>query len=245
YSGSGGLDIGLSNTGAIEIVGCVEWDSDACETLRRSVDKGITTVIEADIKELDVPDVLESIGRSSEEIDLIVGGPPCQAFSVFGKRRGLDDPRGNVILDFVRFVEEIHPKAFVMENVRGLLSMKHEGEKGGIYHLLIDAFNRLGYRVDVFVVNSVNYGAPQIRERVIFIGNRLQLVADFPEPTHSDKPMGDQQRFATLGDAIKGKKFRDQGIMDFSPRKKGYLEMIPEGGNWRSMPEEIQKESMG
>ena len=94
---------------------------------------------------------------------------------MFGKRKGLKDIRGRVIFDFVRFVEALQPKAFILENVRGLLSMKEteNGLKGGLLKRLCEEFNRCGYIVDTFVVNSVNHGAPQIRERVLLIGNRL------------------------------------------------------------------------
>jgi DNA (cytosine-5)-methyltransferase 1 len=109
---------------------------------------------------------------------------------------------------------------------------------------LEDVRARLGnvYRMDVFEVNAVNYGAPQIRERAIFVGNRLGTQVEFPQPTHGPG----QAPYATLGDALKGVKFREgEVIMDFSPRKKRYLEMIPPGGNWRALPESLQQESMG
>ena len=244
FSGAGGLDHGLERSGFIEIAGCVEMDVDSCNTLAENMGE-MTKVINADISEITVKEVLEQIGCNRDDIDLIVGGPPCQAFSVFGKRRGLDDKRGAVSVDFVRFVSEIRPKYFLMENVRGLMSMKLDGKKGGIYTMLVNKFNQEGYCVDVFVVNSVNYGAPEIRERVLIVGNRLDYKCHFPEPSHSDSPTESQKPFLTLGDAIRNVDFEDQGCMDFSERKKRYLAMIPQGGNWRSLPEDIQKESMG
>jgi DNA (cytosine-5)-methyltransferase 1 len=96
--------------------------------------------------------------------------------------------------------------------------------------------------MDVFEVNAVNYGAPQIRERAIFIGNRIGALVEFPQPTHGAGALP----FKTLGDALSqvGSE-RHPVIMDFSPRKKAYLSMIPEGGNWRCLPDELQRESMG
>jgi len=115
-----------------------------------------------------------------------------------------------------------------------------------------------GYHLDIFEVNSVNYGAPQIRERVLFIGNKYNLEIDFPNPTHGiadgESPKDPQlnlfdkkqmQPWKTLGDAIADIDEEQPIVLDFSPRKKSYLAMIPPGSNWRSLPEEKQQESMG
>ena len=121
-------------------------------------------------------------------------------------------------------------------------------EKGSLLNKIFEDFNKLGYHVDCFVVNSVNYGAPQVRERVLLIGNRFGYNASFPEPEFSNRPEDNLPPFKVLGNAISPKSgFEDPcpEVMDFSPRKLKYLSMIPEGGNWRSLPVEIQKESMG
>lgn len=252
FSGAMGLDIGLERTGRFETVACVEIESNSCETIRRNRDAGRLakhdlSIINADIRTLIPLKVLEQIGYEPNELDLIAGGPPCQAFSVFGKRKGLEDSRGRLIFEFIRFVESIRPRVFLMENVRGLLSMAvdAQSQKGSLLELIQKEFNKIGYRTDCFVVNSVNYGAPQIRERIIMIGNRFNLRANFLPPTHSDRSQDQLKPFAVLGDAIRGKPDPDPIVMDFSPRKKHYLSMIPPGGNWRSLPIELQKESMG
>ncbi|MBV1951040.1 MAG: DNA cytosine methyltransferase, partial [Cycloclasticus sp.] len=153
---------------------------------------------------------------------------------------------------------------FVMENVRGLLSMSIAPktkellndpnidpalfEKGSLLDSIFDKFNAIGYHVDCFVVNSVNYGAPQIRERIILIGNRFGYKAEFPLPQYSNREEDNLPPFVTLGDAIGPESgFKDYcpEVMNFSPRKLRYLSMVPEGGNWRSLPVDIQKESMG
>jgi DNA (cytosine-5)-methyltransferase 1 len=166
-----------------------------------------------------------------------------------------------MLFEFLRIIEEVRPKVFLMENVRGLLSMsivpkksqKNNDkipnsyfEKGSLVELLMKEFNNIGYHVDCFVVNSVNYGAPQIRERVIFIGNRYGYKTDFPPPLYSNRTEDGLPPFKTLGDAINNN-FRDPcpEVMNFSERKLKYLSMVPEGGNWRSLPVPIQKESMG
>lgn len=244
FSGAMGLDLGLEAAG-IELVGCLEYDRAAVDTIRKN--RPSLPVIHADISTTSAAQALKACRVKAKDIDLVVGGPPCQAFSVIGKRRGLADERGRMVFEFRRIVQEIQPKVFIMENVRGLHSMTIGGsnKKGSFYEALVKEFNDLGYAVDTFFVNAVNYGAPQIRERVILIGNRMGLKAKFPSPTHSDKPERGQKKFATLGDVLFKFKDPDPTIMDFSPRKKKYLEYVPAGGNWRSMPVDIQQESMG
>lgn len=244
FSGAMGLDLGLEASG-IEVMGCLEFDAAAVKTIRAN--KPLLPVLHRDISTISGDEILREIGCVRDEIDIVVGGPPCQAFSVIGKRRGLNDQRGRMVFEFARIVHEINPKTFIMENVRGLHSMtlKESSRKGSLYEALIKQFNDIGYAVDTFFVNSVNYGAPQIRERLVLVGNRLGRKTIFPSPTHSDKPVKGQRPFKTLGDVLKRFKDPDPSIMDFSERKKHYLSFVPEGGNWRSMPEDIQKESMG
>ena len=130
-----------------------------------------------------------------------MGGPPCQTFSTTGKRATVQDPRGTLLWQFLRYVQHFRPKMFVMENVRGLMSaalrhppIKDRPDKGGpplgpeeqpgsvIQSFLLDL--RYAYRIDAFEVNAVNYGAPQLRERAIFVGNRFNRLVEFPAPTH-------------------------------------------------------------
>lgn len=262
FSGAMGLDLGLEQAG-FETIACVEQDKAALKTIK--VNKPQLAIFEGSIVDCSVGKLNEITGIDDiSGIDLIAGGPPCQAFSVFGNRLGLEDARGQLIFEYMRMVEEIKPKVFIMENVRGLLSMsiipsakKKEllglfdeslFEKGSLVKKVADEFNALGYHVDCFVVNSANYGAPQIRERVFLIGNRYGLKAEFPEPEFSNRVEDDLPPFKTLGEAIgPDSSFVDPypEVMNFSPRKLKYLSMVPPGGNWRSMPEEIQKESMG
>ena len=135
-----------------------------------------------------------------------------------------------------------------MENVRGLHSIpERQGDAhGSLLRTIFREFEAIGYRVDCFVVNAVNYGAPQIRERVICIGNRFNAHAHFPAPLYSNRIEDDLPPFRTLGDAI-GEGFQDPDTdcMNFSPRKLKYLALVPPGGNWRSLPPELQKEAMG
>lgn len=225
-------------------------------------------------------EVLYACGIASGELDLLVGGPPCQSFSTAGKRGTVQDPRGTLLWQFLRFVDAMRPKFFLMENVRGLLSaalnhrhiadrpdkggppLKPEEEPGSVVRLFADDLQRIPgapYHMDCFEVNAVNYGAPQLRERALFIGNRFNVSVDFPDPTHgpevnaspiqsdlfSDATNYKLLPWRTMGDAIRNLTEDNPVIMDFSPRKKKYLRMIPPGSNWRSLPIEAQKESMG
>lgn len=281
FSGGMGLDLGLEQTGRFRVVACVEKEKAFCETIRSNHRAGRLDpdlkVFEGDISDLSPQALLDAVGLKPGEVDLVAGGPPCQSFSTAGKRASTQDPRGTLLWQYLRFIEAIQPKFFLMENVRGLLSaaLKHRTiakrpEKGGapleadeapgsVIRLFASDLQKLagcGYHMDCFEVNAVNYGAPQLRERALFIGNRFNAVASFPEPTHgapSVKPAVRTlfpeetrlQPWATLRDAIGDLRETSPTLMDFSPRKKGYLAMVPPGSNWRSLPVEVQKESMG
>jgi DNA (cytosine-5)-methyltransferase 1 len=242
FSGAMGLDIGLEESG-VEIRLAVDCDAAAAATIRANRPR--LAIIQEDLYTVSSHDLQRTFGTASP--DIIVGGPPCQAFSVYGRRRGIEDHRGAVIYEFARVVEDLRPKFFALENVRGFLSMSlpPSRTKGSLLGSLVDRFNQSGYRVDLFVVNSVNYGAPQIRERLLLIGNRVELEARFPVPTHSNRPRDGLLPFATLGDALAGFHDANPEVMDFSPRKKAYLAQVPPGGNWRLLPLDVQKEAMG
>lgn len=282
FSGAMGLDIGLERTGRFKVVGCVEKEPAFCDTIRSNQKAGRLhkelNLFENDISTLNPRDVLMTTGLRPGEVDLLTGGPPCQSFSTAGKRRTVQDPRGTLLWQYLRFVQVLKPKFFLMENVRGLLSaaLKHrvisqrpergglplepEEEPGSVVRLFAEDLQKISgaaYHMDCFEVNAVNYGAPQLRERAFFIGNRYNAIVDFPDPTHAaphfaeeqpslfDKPNGKLEPWKTLEDAIGGLTEMNPVLMDFSPRKKRYLALIPPGSNWRSLPMDLQKESMG
>jgi DNA (cytosine-5)-methyltransferase 1 len=285
FSGAMGLDIGLEKSGAFETLACVEKIPAFCKTIRANRDAGhlnnnTLQVYEGDISALDPNVLMRDLGLVPGELDLLVGGPPCQTFSTAGKRQTVQDPRGTLLWQFLRFVQALQPKFFIMENVRGLISAalehrpikkrpEHGGKRlsetethGSVVQMFLKDLTENGseYRIDCFEVNAVNYGAPQLRERALFVGNRMGHVVEFPQPTHGIQvnegekapQMGLFQAkkqqltpFRTLGDAIRGITEKSPVVMDFSPRKKSYLSLIPAGGNWRCLPLELQKESMG
>jgi DNA (cytosine-5)-methyltransferase 1 len=258
FSGAMGLDLGLEMAGFAAAL-CVENDPEAVSTIR--LNRPHLPIL-GDIRAVSGEQIRSASGLESQEIALVAGGPPCQSFSVFGNREGIADTRGQLLFEFLRVINELRPLTFIMENVRGLLSMPiipkarqdstamlsdpEQHAHGSLLRLLMRRFSEIGYRVDCYVVNVVNYGAPQIRERLICIGNRFGLAPDFPAPQYSNRPEDQLPPFRTLGDAI-GDGFVDPcpEVMNFSPRKLKYLAMVPPGGNWRSLPVEIQKESMG
>ncbi|MDP3961372.1 MAG: DNA cytosine methyltransferase [Pseudorhodobacter sp.] len=279
FSGAMGLDIGLDQTDRFELLATVEVEPSFCETISRNVKagriSGNPTVLCRDIAELSVEELLETIGLAPGDVDLLVGGPPCQSFSTAGKRQSVQDPRGTLLWHYLRFIEGLQPKLFLMENVRGLTSaalmhrpiakrpekggppLEPEEEPGSVIRLFSDDLQKIAggpYHMDCFEVNAVNYGAPQLRERALFIGNRFNMQIDFPSPTHGSQDVADAPDlfsrnellpWRTLGDALAGLNGPGDVIMDFSPRKKRYLDMVPPGSNWRSLPEEVQRESMG
>lgn len=284
FSGAMGLDIGLEQTGRFEVLACVEKEPSFCATIRANHSAGRLhkdlQVFEGDISDIDPATVLNACGLKRGELDVLVGGPPCQAFSTAGRRMATQDPRGTLLWQFLRFVDYMQPKFFLMENVRGLLSaaLKHRPiadrpEKGGlplesdelpgsVVRLFAEDLQSLesscgnGYHMDCFEVNAVNYGAPQLRERVLFVGNRFNAIVDFPDPTHGPSPSTSvqaslfdakkaNQPWRTLRDAIGELDDPGEVIMDFSPRKKSFLSLVPPGSNWRSLPVNLQQESMG
>jgi DNA (cytosine-5)-methyltransferase 1 len=279
FSGGMGLDIGVEQTGRLEVLACMEKVPAFCDTIRLNRDKGRTLtktlkVYEGDIRGFSPEQVMKELDLKPGDLDLLIGGPPCQTFSTTGRRATVQDPRGTLLWSYLNFIDVFQPKFFVMENVRGLMSaaLQHrpislrpekggppllpEEEPGSVVRQFVSDLHG-SYRLDCFEVNSVNYGSPQIRERSIFIGNRYNLIVDFPEPTHGfaeevagqqnlfDKESQQLKPFRTLRDALAGLSDTEPQVLDFSPRKKQYLSMIPPGGNWRCLPPEIAQESMG
>ncbi len=277
FSGAMGLDIGLEKTGRFEIVACLEKEKSFCDTIRANHKAGRLQpdlkIYEGDISNFDPLAILKECGLKPGELDLVVGGPPCQSFSTAGRRGTVQDPRGTLLWEYLRFIDAMRPKFFIMENVRGLLSaaLRHrpiakrrgavlepDEMPGSVVRLFAEDLQKISgspYHMDCFEVNAVNYGAPQLRERAIFIGNRYNTAVDFPDPTHGPeaasnvRTLFDEPKvlkpWRTLGDAIADINRSNDVIMDFSPRKKSFLERVPPGSNWRSLPVEVQQESMG
>lgn len=168
FAGAGGLSLGLQQAG-IEVVAAVEWDTDACATYRANVGDHMIERSILDVSPDELPDC-----------DLMAGGPPCQGFSFAGKRDP-NDPRNQLWREYWRIVEAKQPAFILIENVRGMLAMGEDKP-------LILAFAELGYRVMPYLVNAADYGVPQRRFRVFYIGNRLGLPNPCPTATHAQPP---------------------------------------------------------
>jgi DNA (cytosine-5)-methyltransferase 1 len=169
FAGAGGLSLGFEKAG-FNIVYAIEKDKYAAETYKKNRTKRAVLVDVRDISEVTPKEILGKLGLEKGELDVIIGGPPCQGFSISNMRtRDLSNPQNQMVFEFLRFVKEIAPKWFLMENVSGLDSF----EAGSVRDHLLQAFRNLGYKTEYAILNSANFGVPQSRNRIYFIGNRV------------------------------------------------------------------------
>lgn len=230
FAGAGGLALGLEQAG-FDPLALIEIDRDAVETLR--LNRPQWNVICSDIADLSSLDLKNYFDLDAGELDLLSGGAPCQSFSYAGKRLGLDDARGTLFYHYAVFLQQLQPKVFLFENVRGLAS--HDG--GRTYRTMLDVFADCGYVVGRKILNAWDHGNAQKRERLITIGVRRELsdriVIDFPAPRGTRLVLRD-----VLKDVPKS-----LGA-EYSPYKKSLFELVPPGGYWRDLPEDIAREYM-
>lgn len=224
FAGGGGLALGLERAG-IDAVAVVEIDHEACETLRHN--RPHWNVIEADIHDVD-------FSEYKDKIDIVSGGAPCQAFSYAGKKLGFGDTRGTLFAEFARCIKETNPKMFLFENVRGLLSH----DNGRTFATIEKTFKDLGYTIQKQVLNACYFGVGQKRERIIVIGIRNDL-----EETISFSYPRPDKTWTTLRDALKDcPKSEGQA---FSENKRKVMELVPPGGCWVDLPEDVARAYMG
>lgn len=180
FAGAGGFGLGFEMAG-FSVPLSVEIDAWACDTLRYN--RPNMNIFQYDICNINTDESIKKI--CSIMPDIIIGGPPCQGFSIAGPaQKDPKDPRNSLFLNFVKWISCIEPKAFVMENVKGLLSCKNaEGEK--VIDIIKKSFEEIGYVVEIWLLNSAEYGVPQIRERVFIVGNKIKKKLGFPLKTHS------------------------------------------------------------
>jgi DNA (cytosine-5)-methyltransferase 1 len=258
FSGAMGLDLGLEKAG-FETQMAVEIDKAARETILTNTKRlGKPIHVFSDITQLTPNMLLSATGLEKGEVGLISGGPPCQPFSTAGKRGALNDPRGSLFRDFLRMVDGIQPRFFVMENVRGLLSapirhrpisergnrLEPDEEQGSAFAVILEEFARIGYQFVYGLVNSADYGVPQTRERVIILGTRDNEKISLPSPTHSALGLR-LPKWRTLRDALANLNDPTPQFQAYSASRLKYLQLVPEGGNWRSLPEDMRQEAMG
>ncbi len=257
FSGAMGLDLGIEKAGFDIRLAC-EIDKYCRQTIELNK-PGIALL--DDINKYEAKDILEEAKLDKDtDIDLIIGGPPCQAFSTAGKRKGFKDDRGNVFLKYLDLALELRPKYIVFENVRGLLScpMDHrphnkrggdypdlsEDElRGGALNFVLSQLRKAKYSYSFNLYNSANFGTPQIRERVIIVCSRDGSTPPFLQPTHSQNGEFGLKKWNTVRKSIK--KIKKHHHINFPERRLQYYRMLGPGQNWRNLPTELQKEALG
>lgn len=248
FSGAMGLDIGMKNGGIPSLLAC-----ESNKFCRMTIEKNNPEIaLIGDITKYTSKEILEFAKiPSHRKVDVIFGGPPCQAFSTAGTRRALNDDRGNVFLKFIDVIEEILPTYVVIENVRGLLSASYPYNgtyhpiKGGVLNLIIKRLEQAGYAVSFELYNAANFGAPQIRERLVIIGKLGSQKVPYLSPTHSDNKNHKLPKWKTLGDAIQNLNNNNQHYINFPEKRLKYYKLLNEGQYWKDLPLNIQQEAMG
>lgn len=255
FSGAMGLDLGLEKAG-IEVILACESERFIRETIK--LNRPNLKVLE-DINNYSANDIrkLAGLGKN-EKIDLIVGGPPCQAFSTAGKRLSVNENRGVVFIKFLKLIKALKPTYFVIENVRGILSvplkqvsnknkkrnLKNKDEKGGTFSYIINFLKKSGYKVSFNLYNSANFGTPQIRERVIIVGNKNEKLP-YLTPTHSENSEFGLKKWKTFYDAVKTLDKKKHNSTKFPESRLKYFRILKSGQNWRNLPKNLQKKAMG
>ena len=239
YTGVGGLDFGFEAAG-FRTAAAVEVNPIACRTIRRN--RPDWNLIEGDIHAISSEEILDVAGLHTGEADVLIGGPPCQPFSkssywVNGDALRLDDPRADTLTAYLRVLREARPKAFLLENVYGLV---YKSKDEGLRHLLegIARINQeagTDYQVRWKMLNAAHFGVPQTRERVFLIGSREGAHFDFPLPTHGTNNMGlsDQEPYRTVWDALADLPVvPDEPPLEVGGKWGALLPSIPEGQNY-------------
>lgn len=258
FAGVGGLSYGFAHSDSFEIVMANECEKDIATAYK--MNHPTVNVIQADIKDVTEVQLHSVIG--DEGIDIIVGGPPCQSYSTLGKRQM--DERAHLFEEYCRVLSIVQPKMFLFENVSGLLSM----QGGKLIEQIKSEFKKLGYDIKTKLLNAVDYGVPQYRDRVIIVGMKGENVFDYPEATHGDgllphltvhdafsdlpilksgetcnqyatEPQNDFQRFLRQNSC--------QLDENTAPTNGAHLikimEALPDGGSKDDLPEEIRPKS--
>lgn len=249
FSGAMGLDIGMAQGGIKAILAC-EFNKYCRMTINENEPD---MALIGDINAYTPEEILKMANLpEGTKVDVIFGGPPCQAFSTAGARRALNDERGNVFLRYIEVVKAIKPTYVVIENVRGLLSAPYpygdiaEPIKGGALCVIMDRLEEAGYTMSFELYNAANFGAPQIRERVVMIGKRGTEKVSYLEPTHDEKSSFGLQPWRTLKDAFKSLPENvTHHAIEFPEKRLKYYRMLKEGQYWKDLPPEMQKEAMG
>lgn len=264
FCGAGGLSEGFRQAGFKVLAGS-DYDEAAGKTFAATHPEAV--FFGGPIQELAVGRLLNATGLKEGELDVLVGGPPCQGYSVYNHNRGVDDPRAGLFREYLRIVEGLKPRWLVMENVSGLLSIAD----GKIIDEIRDGMGALDYKVEFKILKAEEFGVPQERRRIFFIANRIDAPIRFPEPTHgpglqpfvtiwdaiSDLPEvgngkgGDIQKYANASEnsfqaglRSNRKNVANHSAPKLSPVNLERMKHIPAGGSWRDIPFELLPEGM-
>ena len=251
FSGCGGLSLGFEMAGFTSILAIDNW-KDALTTY--AYNRKDTRTLCGDLATLDPFKIKEEFCISN--VDVIIGGPPCQGFSVAGKRI-IDDERNKLYKSFVAFVDCFRPQAFVMENVPNILSIGN----GRVKDSIIEDFENLGYKVSVQVIMASDYGVPQNRRRAVFVGMADGRNFVFPEPYKTERVTSSEALSDLTEESLAdGSPYPTEPTCDFqryarknsigiynhditihNEKTKEIIAMVPDGGNYKNLPVELQQ----
>ena len=233
FCGAGGLHIGFEQAN-FDIKLCIDNNSLVEKTHKRNFPH--IPLINRDITDISIDDISK---YCDSKIDLIIGGPPCQGFSTIGKRassdpdkRDQEDSRNELVFAYVAIVCALKPQFIVMENVKGILTMKN----GEYLNTILSKLKQAGYTVDYRLINMADYGVPQIRERVIILGNSIGLPVNFPSPDYSENPKDDLKPWVDCWSAIHDLESTSDNAafnhvaLKHTPLNIERYKLIPEGG---------------
>jgi DNA (cytosine-5)-methyltransferase 1 len=248
FSGAGGMDIGVRDAG-FNILAEIEFDQHCCATLEANAEaQGYgTRVIHADIRNINPKQLMTELSIKKGELDLLFGGPPCQSFSLAGKQRGLEDERGLLLFEIIRFAKEMQPKVIFLEQVKGLLSSKGQNNRRGeVFEKFLGELEAIDYTPKWRVIMAADYGVPQLRERLFVIATRGRNGFYFPERTHAPieecNGLFSYKPYIGIGEVLNGlsepdPKIKGKTVYDRAdshvdvtpPRDRERIAQVPEG----------------
>lgn len=237
FSGAGGMSLGFDQAGFHNVFS-VDIEASFCETYKANFPTH--RLIQKDISKLSNDEI--KTFTSTKKVDVVIGGPPCQGFSMAGNigRKFIEDPRNQLFREFARVVEIVQPTYFVMENVARLFTHN----KGETKKEIIELFKKMNYNVACKVVNTADFGVPQIRNRVLFIGNRISETIIFPTKT-VEKPMSIKEAIGELPKLNSGEKSKipNHVAMNHSEQMLEKMSYVSDGGNRKEIPEFLRPQS--
>jgi DNA (cytosine-5)-methyltransferase 1 len=231
FAGAGGLALGLEQAGFNTKI-TVDINKWATKTLLKN--RPSWNVVQEDIKKISENGIKNYL-KDNQEIDLLSGGYPCQSFSYAGKKLGLEDTRGTLFSDFAKILKEIKPKMFLAENVKGLVTH----DKGKTLQVMLNVFEKVGYHINYKILNSLDYGVAQKRQRILIIGTRKDIKEKIGINYTFPKVYKNQ---LALKDILKN--VPDSPCAIYNNKKKEILKYVKPGGCWRDLPDDIAREYM-